>query len=191
MALPSAHRLMLDWPAQPIAPRSRRFHTPVRVRLHIARAHTYSHAHNCTQLNVCVCVCVRVCAGARARVCVCVCVCVSQPAQVYLRLATQLLQAGGGLGAEMVEGEDAVAAVRDLERGSWQSAADGASVSSAMPHLQVPTPRDARFNPRVGLRGRVSAGGSDLTFMWQVYMPVPRRSSSEVRPSVCLVSLSV
>jgi hypothetical protein len=189
VALPSAHRLMLDWPAQPIAPRSRRFHTAVRVRLHIARAHTYSHAHNCTQLNVCVCVCVRVCAGARARVCVCVCVCVSQPAQVYL--ATQLLQAGGGLGAEMVEGEDAVAAVRDLERGSWQSAADGASVSSAMPPLQVPTPRDARFNPRVGLRGRVSAGGSDFTFMWQVYMPVPRRSSFEVRPSVCLVSLSV
>jgi hypothetical protein len=88
---------------------------------------------------MCVCVCVRVCACVRVRVCVCVCVCVSQPAQVYL--ATQLLQAGGGLGAEMVEREDAVAAVRDLERGSWQS---GASVSSAMPPLQVPTPRDRR-----------------------------------------------
>ena len=86
----------------------------------------------------------RVCV--RVRVCVCVCVCVSQPAQVYL--ATQLLRAGGGIGAEMVDREDAVEAVRDLERGSRQSAADGASVSSAMPPLQIPTPTDPRFNDR-------------------------------------------
>jgi hypothetical protein len=81
VVLPSAHRLMLDWPAQPIAPRSRRFHTAllraVRVRLHIARAHTYSHAHNCTQLNVCVCVRACVCVCARARVCVCLRLCIS------------------------------------------------------------------------------------------------------------------
>jgi hypothetical protein len=131
----------------------------------------------------------------RVCVCVCVCVCVSPPAQVYL--ATELLREAGSLGADMVNGEDAVQAVRDVELGSWQSAAAGASVSSAMPPLQVPTPTDPRFNPRVTLRGRVSAGGSDFTFIAtsplcaQVYMSVPRQSSFEVRPSVRLSCLGL
>ena len=116
--------------------------TPTGPRFNPRVTRTHGHAHNCTQLSVGVCVCVCVCVCA----CACACACVSQPAQGYL--ATELLRAGGGLGAEMVEGEDAVAAVRDLERGSWQSAADGASVSSAMPPLQIPTPTDPRFNDR-------------------------------------------
>jgi hypothetical protein len=146
----------------------------------ISRMHT--HIGSRTQLHAVECVCVCACVCGCVCACVCVCVCVSQPAQGYL--ATELLRAGGGLGAEMVDREDAVEAVRDLELGSRQFAANGAPVSSAMPPLQVPTPRDPRFNPRVALRGRVSAGGCDFTFMWQAYKPVPRRGSFEVRPSV-------
>jgi len=119
----------------------------------MSRARAHMDTHTIARSCVCVCACV----------CVCVCVCVSQPAQVYL--ATESLREAGSLGADMVNGEDAVQAVRDVELGSWQSAAAGASVSSAMPPLQVPTPTDPRFNPRLTLRGRVSAGGSDFTFM--------------------------